>query len=309
MVKTFACAQALTALFGLVPLIASPTLGQSMIRYAPIPVLPVQDAYPDVAPDGHRIVFESNRLSPFFKLFVLDVTNQSLRPLVPGPREDVTPAWSPSGRQIVFVSNAIPGGAGQIWIVNDDGTSAHAISPSNTDDSHPKWSPDGKEIVFCSTRGDGKNDDIYVMKVDGSNVRRLTDNGPTWDTFPSFSPDGSKIVFRRLFRPQVGDTLTTNSEVMVMNADGTGAVNLSHDPWFDGWPSWSPDGRRIAFASNRTDAYRIYVMNADGSDVKEVSHGHEIEQRPRWFPDGKHIIFNREHDGRIDMAVIEVLPL
>jgi TolB protein len=109
-----------------------------------------------------------------------------------------------------------------------------------------------------------------------------------------------------LFRVRSGSELLTNSEVFVMNSDGTGAINLSSDAWFDGWPSWSPDGRRIAFSSNRSDPYQIYVMNADGSGVVRVVESPYTDVRPQWLPDGRGLIFNREHDGRIDMLQVSL---
>ncbi|MEX0733708.1 MAG: hypothetical protein WD944_01570 [Steroidobacteraceae bacterium] len=185
-----------------------------------------------------------------------------------------------------------------------DGTEPRNLTNHPASDSHPSWSPDGRQIVFCSTRGDGENDDIYVIDVDGSNLRRLTDNGLYWDTFPSFSPDSRKILFRRLLRERMSEGTLANSEVMVMNTDGTGVVNLTRHPWFDGWPSWSPDGRRIAFSSNRSDPYQIYVMSADGSGVTQVVNSPFTDIRPQWLPDGRGLIFNRERDGRIEMLQV-----
>jgi Tol biopolymer transport system component len=55
-----------------------------------------------------------------------------------------------------------------------------------------------------------------------------------------------------------------------MNADGSGQRNLTRNPAFDNDPAWSPDGRRLAFVSNREGSYRVYVMNADGSGQRRV---------------------------------------
>ena len=155
--------------------------------------------------------------------------------------------------------------------------------------------------MFCSTRGDGENDDIYIINVDGTGLQRLTDNGLHWDTFPSFSPDGGRILFRRLLRLRTADGSLNNSEILVMNRDGTNAVNLSRNGYFDGWPAWSPDGRRIAFSSNRSDLYQVYVMNADGSEPRQVTQSSTTDVRPQWQPDGSGLVFNREHDGWIEL--------
>jgi TolB protein len=269
---------------------------------APLPLLPVQDAYSHVSSQG-LLVFQSNRIGGS-KLFVARLDGSELRQLTSGPGEDVTPIWSPDGTQIVFASNR--GGNEDVWMIQADGTGLRNLTNHAAGDSHPSWSPDGRLIVFCSTRGDGENDDIYTINVEGSDLRRITDNGLHWDTFPSFSPDGRKILFRRLLRQRTSEGTLANSEIMVMNADGSDVVNLSRHPWFDGWPSWSPDGRRIAFSSNRSDAYQIYVMNADGSGLVRVVDSPYTDVRPQWLPDGRGLIFNREHDGRIEMLQVRL---
>jgi TolB protein len=267
-----------------------------------VPVLAVEDAYPHVSRDS-LVVFQSNRVGGV-KLFVAKLDGRGLRQLTRGPGEDATPVWSPDGAHVVFASNR--GGNGDVWVVRADGTGLRNLTNHPRDDSHPSWSADGRRIVFCSTRGDGENDDVYVMNRDGSGVRRLTDNGLDWDTFPSFSPDGRKILFRRLLRVRTAEGTVANSEIMVMNADGSGAVNLTRHPWFDGWPSWSPDGRRIAFSSNRSDPYQIYVMNADGTGLTRVVDSPYTDVRPQWLPGGRGLIFNREHDGRIEMLQVQL---
>lgn len=272
------------------------------IRASPTSVLPVQDAYPHVSREG-LVAFQSNRVGGS-KLFVSRLDGTELRQLTTGPGNEATPKWSPDGASVAFASDR--GGNEDVWIVGADGSGARNLTNHPQSDSHPSWSPDGREIVFCSTRGDGENDDIYTIHIDGTGLRRLTDNGLVWDTFPSFSPDGRRILFRRLLRQRTSEGTLINSEIMVMNRDGSGAANLTRDAFFDGWPAWSPDGRRIAFSSNRSDPYQIYVMNADGSEPARVVVSPFTDVRPQWMPDGTGLIFNREHDDRIELWQVRV---
>ena len=145
------------------------------------------------------------------------------------------------------------------------------------------------------------NDDIYVINLDGSGLRRLTDNGLAWDTFPSFSPDGSKILFRRLLRQRENEVTLTNSEVMVMNNDGSHVVNLTRDGYFDGWPAWSPDGKYIAFLREAADTAAFYLIPALGGLERKLTDAspHRVgADAPyiSWSPDGRQLaIVDREN--------------
>ena len=136
---------------------------------------------------------------------------------------------------------------------------ATAITHNSTNDWDPAWLPDGRRIAFNSDRNGDR--DIYVMNADGSDVVQLTDN-PGGDGDPAWSPDGRWIAF---ISQRDGDWDWDNWDwewdIYVMNADGSGVIQLTDNPGGDGDPAWSPDGRWIAFTSGGN----IYVMNIDGS--------------------------------------------
>jgi TolB protein len=94
-------------------------------------------------------------------------------------------------------------------------------------------------------------------------------------------------------------------EIFVMNPDGTGITNISTSLGNDRDPAWSPDGRHIAFASERDGNFEIYIMNADGSNQTRLTTSPEKDLDPAWSPDGKKIAFSTvNEDNSDDLNVI-----
>ena len=106
------------------------------------------------------------------------------------------------------------------------------------------WSPDGRRIAFVTGCGENKQNpgsQIYAINADGSNPMALTDNMGD-DEDPSWSPDGRVILFSssRDEYVQIGNRISSNSEIYVMNADGSAQTNLTNHPAGDNIPSWLP---------------------------------------------------------------------
>jgi TolB protein len=198
------------------------------------------------------------------QLFTMALDGSKTVQIIRDPYGHEDPAWSADGRRIVFVSKQ--DGGERIVTTDPDGRRRARISRSSQRAIHPAWLRDSRQLLYCTDddlRPLKKNSsEIYIADAATGAVRPVITGGV--NTYPSGSPDGRRIVFRRM----LGET---NSEVFVADGDGSHAVNLTNNPAFYGWPAWSPDGRQIAFASNRAgdpQIYKIYVMAADGSDVR-----------------------------------------
>ncbi len=137
------------------------------------------------------------------------------------------------------------------------------------------------------------------MKADGANQMRLTsvaDSGEGGDGGIAWSPDGSLIAFNT--------RRDGNSEVYVMDADGSNQTRLTNNPAHDAGPVWSPDGSRIAFIRFRDGNEEIYSMNADGSGQTRLTDKQALDRSPAWSPDGKLIAFNSNRDGDLEIYVM-----
>jgi TolB protein len=87
------------------------------------------------------------------------------------------------------------------------------------------------------------------------------------------------------------------SQIFLMSADGSGDRNLSGTSTADGWPSWSPDGKKIVFSRHAENGFQIFLMNRDGGDIRQITDAAGEFVNPRWSPDGKKILCARRLGG------------
>jgi Tol biopolymer transport system component len=182
-----------------------------------------------------------------------------------------------------------------VFTMDADGTDLTRLTDAPGWDIDASWSPDGTRIAFRSERsGDSE---IWIMNADGSDQQRLAQG-----LSPAWSPDGSKIAYASpgaIPCPPVppGGGLECTG-LSIMNADGSDQHRV---PNADGgeYPTWSPDGKRIAFNSNFTGDHVMYVIDPDGSnivDLSAVGEGWQVD----WSPDGSSIIFASGRDQTAD---------
>jgi TolB protein len=215
-------------------------------------------------------------------------------------------------------------GFGEIWVMDSDGRNRIQLtvpSPPAVDASgstSPAWSPDGRLIAYASTgeavEEDQRDVEIYVMSADGGDRRRVT-HDDIHDATPTWSPDGQRIAFAHT--PGLGTEGTEDADgiIVVMNADGTGRVEITRhsetpDVIFDSTPAWSPDGSLIAFTratftSSIEPHVAVYTVDPIGGGERLLI---EDAAEPAWSPDGSRIVFTSTRDRYGETCFHECSP-
>jgi Tol biopolymer transport system component len=209
---------------------------------------------------------------------------------------------------------------GNVWIVNDDGSGATALTISADGAFDPSWAPDGKRVLFNAYKGEITTS-IYVMKDDGSAVTRITHapagggdirptkfgkdvafvrfNGASTDIYrvgldgtgetrlvsgwnPAAHPGGTRLAY------------VSNGDIYEYNSVTGQSVNLTNTPAAqESDPSYSPNGKQIVFAASAPGISGIYVMRVDGTAVTRLAWTDVgTYELPKWSPDGKRIGFS-----------------
>ena len=161
------------------------------------------------------------------------------------------------------------------------------------------------EIAGCPESVEHQQAEIYVMNADGSGIpTRLTTN-TTWDLGAVWSPNGKTVAFYGTQFDPATDKQVGPPHVYLINADSTNQRLLTDHP--GRWPSFSPDGKKIAFDNGGQPSANIFVANADGTDVQQLT-GLKGEQqrniRPDWSPNGQQIAFTSRRDGHDEIYVM-----
>ncbi len=231
------------------------------------------------------------------EIWVMNGDGTDARRLTFNTSDDFGIAWSPDGSRMVFGANQfIPDSSGtlvpaqqSLYMVDPAGGAPALITPVGIKAQFPSWSPDGARILFHGSRlGSAGINDIFVMHADGSNITQLTPSDTVTDARPEWSPDGRRIAFQ--------SNRDGSTEIHVMNADGSGVIQLTQDGpgTRNAGPAWSPDGKRLLFQSDRDGNPEVYVMNPDGSGQMRLTHDPAQDGDAEWADDGRLILFDRD---------------
>jgi Tol biopolymer transport system component len=214
-----------------------------------------------------------------------------------------SPAWSPDGRFLYFASNR--GGSMNLWRVAIDehsGTVSGAPQPITTSSEWsalPSLSRDGRHLIYAA---ESSRSFVELIPFDPETGRA---GGP-----PSLAYEGARAILSCDISPD-GSWLalwasSPTEDLLLIRPDGSELRQLTDDLARDRTPSWSPDGRRILFTSNRSGSSEAWTIRPDGSGLTQLT---QIQNQPViepfWSPDGQHIGFNSFGHGT---ALLDLLP-
>lgn len=265
---------------------------------------------PSFSTTGDRIAFDAS-WSGSRRIWVADAYGRNARQITTDDSEDVRhihPRWAPDGLHLVF--QWIEKTVSDIHLVDPGTGRTTALTADLFNDVDPTFAATGDAVVFSSDRGGGRNLWRIALTPDGERdglPRQLT-TGAGQDVQAAHHPGGSGIAFV---------TLHLNADLWQLPVDPTtGAATGAAEPLVtstreDSRGAWSPDGRYIAFNSDRDGHMNLWTLDRRTGEYRQITSGPGGDYQPRWTPDGRALLFFSSRAGsadiwRVDLARLEL---
>jgi TolB protein len=219
------------------------------------------------SPDGTKIAFMNN-YDGDFEICVMNADGTGVKQLTKNSAVDAYPSWSPDGAKIAFTSSR--DGDFDVYVMNANGSDQTNItSEDRGNDDFPRWSPDGR---FIAIETDGYGGVIPELITPDGTFQANVGSVAYATFFDSWSPDGRSFL--------VDSNSGGDFDIYRYDLYGGGPLQgnlmqrkvVSDDSASEGSAIWSPDGKQIAFSSNRDGDFEIYVMDAAGGPQRQITH-------------------------------------
>ncbi len=260
------------------------------------------DADVSIDPTGKWMAFASTRHSEHAGIYVQRVDGTAVTKLTSDDSDNAFPVFSPDGKQIAFCSTR--SGTWNVYVMDTEGRNTVTVTNGSSQCIHPSYSPDGAQLVYSSLGTRSNQWELWTVNLTSSERRQIG-----YGLFPSWSPskDGDKIAFQRArqrgsrwFSLWTLDLVDGEARHVTEVAVSSNAAIVS--------PSWSPDGKRLVFATvldpnhgeKKTTAgstrgeQDIWTIDADGNDRRRITDGNGVNLTPCWASDNRvYFVSNR----------------
>ena len=202
--------------------------------------------------------------------------------------------------RIALVSNK--SGRKEIFVMDSDGGNLRQVTSNRTLNLCPAWWPNSDRLLYTSYKA--KNPDLYVLDIFENKEWRIS-NRPGLNMGAAFRPDGQKLALVLTLQPG-------NSDIYLVNPDGSGLTQITSSWAIDVSPTWSPDGKYLAFVSDRSGNPQVYLLDlsrgAESQSNRPVrlTWQGDYNSSPSWSPDGKYIAFAGRRKGQFDLFVLDL---
>jgi Tol biopolymer transport system component/DNA-binding winged helix-turn-helix (wHTH) protein len=260
-------------------------------------------AHLDWSPDGKWLAFAEPQTNGFnLRIALLSLDDLSVRGLTSPVEQkyDCEPAFSQDGSSVAFERGSVGGLSKDLFVIPISGGEPRRLTFDNSWGGSPAWTQDGAEIVFSSNRGGPLN--LWRVSANGGRPRPVA--GVSALAYrPSISKKGSSLAYEHanfntgIWRISLKDkTHSSGHSTPLITARGM--VNMR--------PSFSPDGKKIVFESDRLGFSDIWYCDRDGSNCAQLTSLHGTAGTARWSPDGRRISFEFQSQHYYDVYVLEV---
>ncbi len=226
---------------------------------------PADDIMPAISPDGTRIAFASNRAGDW-NIYVMPVNGGQATQVTSDPEAELHPSWSPDGLSLVYCKSGSQSQRWEIWVTRLEQPGVRNFVDYGL---FPKWSPDpaSSKILFQRARQRGSRFHgvwtIDYVNGEGMNPTEIVSAKNAAVMHPAWSPDGRHIAFVTVLDPDRNLDAPEQSDVWMINLDGSGRTALTSGQHLNIKPIWGVDGR-VYFASNRGGIENIWAVTVNG---------------------------------------------
>ena len=213
-------------------------------------------------------------------------------------QEEVSPAFSRRGDQLAYLCILGTGGFG-LYTVALPGGPPHQIGLYKGWSNGITWTSDDQRLVGSREVEGTEHDELYEVSVANGQLRALPFDESA--EYPTISAKGDKLAY------QAGHHAGVNiyrRDLLHPASEAVKVIASTHDSW---WPRYSPNGKHIAFISNRSGNYEIWMSNSDGTGIVDVSKLNNPQTgTPSWSPDSQKILFDSRHNGHQGVYIVEI---